>query len=59
MVRGGRRVVWCVAAVLAFAGCGRTEVPPERPPAFSGAEDLPEKLGADGTTITVAIPTRR
>ncbi|MBB5816812.1 hypothetical protein HNR72_007934 [Streptomyces collinus] len=34
-------------------------MPPERPPAFSGAEDLPEKLGADGTTITVAIPTRR
>lgn len=56
MVRGGRRVVWCVAAVLAFAGCGRTEVPPERPPAFSGAEDLPEKLGADGTTITVGDP---
>ncbi|MFJ7295727.1 DsbA family protein [Streptomyces collinus] len=56
MVRGGRRVVWCVAAVLAFAGCGRTEVPPERPPAFSGAEDLPEKLDADGTTITVGDP---
>ncbi|MFJ3623321.1 DsbA family protein [Streptomyces iakyrus] len=56
MVRGGRRVVWCVAAVLALAGCGRTEVPPERPLAFAGIEDLPEKLGADGTTIMVGDP---
>ncbi|MFD8232867.1 DsbA family protein [Streptomyces sp. NPDC059696] len=42
--------------MLALAGCGRAEVPPERQPAFEGAEDLPEKLGADGTTITVGDP---
>jgi protein-disulfide isomerase len=46
--------VWCAAAVL--AGCGQADVPPERRPAFERAEDLPEKLGADGTTITVGDP---
>ncbi|MEV7079620.1 thioredoxin domain-containing protein [Streptomyces sp. NPDC093516] len=58
MVRGGRRVVWCAVAVLALAGCGRAEVPtpPERRPAFESAEDLPEKLGADGTSIVVGDP---
>ncbi|MFE5754524.1 DsbA family protein [Streptomyces massasporeus] len=58
MVRGGGRVVWCAVAVLALAGCGRAaEVPPpERRPAFESTEDLPEKLGADGTTIMVGDP---
>ncbi|MFF5313664.1 DsbA family protein [Streptomyces massasporeus] len=56
MVRGGSRVVWCAAVVLALAGCGRADVPPERRPAFESTEDLPEKLGADGTTIMVGDP---
>ncbi|MFJ7339667.1 thioredoxin domain-containing protein [Streptomyces sp. NPDC101110] len=65
MVRGGHRLAWCAAVVLALAGCGRAEGPSEqRPadgtaearPAYEIAEELPEKLGADGTTITVGDP---
>lgn len=56
MVRGGLWAVWCAAAVLTLAGCGRTEVPAAQRPAFAAAEDLPERLEADGTTITVGDP---
>ncbi|WP_308122268.1 thioredoxin domain-containing protein [Streptomyces sp. WAC04114] len=43
--------------VLALAGCGQSSgAPPERRPAFGSMEDLPEKLGKDGTTIMVGDP---
>ena len=63
-VRGGRWAAVCAAAVLTVAGCGRgtAEVPTtQASPAGTAAPyadmgELPEKLGADGTTITVGDP---
>lgn len=54
MVRGGRQVVLCMAAVLVLAGCGQRAA--EGKPAFAGAEKLPEKLAEDGTTVLVGDP---
>ncbi|MFF0034484.1 DsbA family protein [Streptomyces avermitilis] len=54
MVRGGRWVVLCAAAVLMLAGCGQRAA--EAMPGFESAEKLPEKLGKDGTTILVGDP---
>lgn len=63
-MRRGRWAAACAAAVLTVAGCGRgtAEAPASQaPPAetdfpYAGVEELPEKLGADGTTITVGDP---
>ncbi|MFF7533413.1 DsbA family protein [Streptomyces bobili] len=54
MVRGGRWAVLCAAAMLTLAGCGQRGA--EAEPAFESAEELPEKLGKDGTTIMVGDP---
>ncbi|MFF8195424.1 DsbA family protein [Streptomyces bobili] len=54
MVRGGRWAVLCAAAMLTLAGCGERAA--EAKPAFESAEELPEKLGKDGTTIVVGDP---
>lgn len=54
MVRGGRWVVLCAAAVLVVAGCGQRAA--EHGPDFASAEELPERLGADGITIAVGDP---
>ncbi|MGI5423180.1 thioredoxin domain-containing protein [Streptomyces sp. CA-179760] len=45
------RAVVGAAAMLMPVGCGQAAT--EQRPAFEAAEELPEKLGADGTTITV------
>ncbi|MFI7415626.1 DsbA family protein [Streptomyces sp. NPDC049627] len=54
MVRGGRWAVLCAAAVLFVAGCGQRAA--EHEPDFASAEELPERLGADGITISVGDP---
>ncbi|MFD9003275.1 DsbA family protein [Streptomyces sp. NPDC059582] len=55
MVRGGGgRWVLCAAVVLTLAGCGQRAL--EAEPQFSRAEELPERLGKDGTTILVGDP---
>ncbi len=56
MVRGGRWVVLCAAVVMVMvmSGCGQRAA--EHEPDFASAEKLPERLGADGTTITVGDP---
>ncbi|MEJ8672614.1 thioredoxin domain-containing protein [Streptomyces sp. MS1.AVA.1] len=54
MVRVGRWAVLCAAVVLVVAGCGQRAA--EFGPDFASAEELPERLGADGTTITVGDP---
>ncbi|MFF9346616.1 DsbA family protein [Streptomyces sp. NPDC014734] len=49
-----RAVGWaaaCTAGVLALTGC--VERPATDRPSFVDAEDLPEKLGEDGTTVVV------
>ncbi|MEU9186536.1 thioredoxin domain-containing protein [Streptomyces sp. NPDC048484] len=53
MVRGGKWAVLCVA-MLMLAGCGQRAA--EGKPVFESAEDLPEKLAEDGTTILVGDP---
>ncbi|MFI1417581.1 DsbA family protein [Streptomyces sp. NPDC020731] len=65
MMRGGRGAVLCAVAILALVGCGRrggqaestrasaTAAPVE---AYTRAEDVPERLGGDGTTIQVGDP---
>ncbi|MEV0220311.1 thioredoxin domain-containing protein [Streptomyces sp. NPDC050704] len=53
MVRGGWWAVLCVA-VLTLAGCGQPAV--EVKPGFESAEELPEKLGKDGTSVVVGDP---
>ncbi|MEQ8145922.1 thioredoxin domain-containing protein [Streptomyces sp. OP7] len=54
MVRGGRWVVLCAAAVLTLAGCGRDGVGAR--PDFPGSQELPEELAEDGVTIVVGDP---
>ncbi|MGC0404225.1 protein-disulfide isomerase [Streptomyces sp. SAI-126] len=56
MRHGGRVAVALTAALLgvALAGCGQRAGHGEG--AYSGLEAVPEKLGADGTTITVGNP---
>ncbi|WP_445044948.1 DsbA family protein [Streptomyces sp. SAS_272] len=54
MVRRGRWAVVCAAAVLMSVGCGQRHA--RYGPDFASAQELPEKLGADGTTITVGDP---
>lgn len=54
MMRGGWWAVLGAAVVLSMAGCGQRA--PQAAPVFESAEDLPEKLGADGTTIVVGDP---
>ncbi|MGV9255619.1 DsbA family protein [Streptomyces sp. NPDC003697] len=54
MVRRGRWAVVCAVAVLMVVGCGQRHA--RYGPDFASAEELPEKLGADGTTITVGDP---
>ncbi|MFF6980917.1 DsbA family protein [Streptomyces sp. NPDC008343] len=54
MVRVGWWAVLCAAVVLVVAGCGQRAA--EFGPDFASAEELPERLGADGTTITVGDP---
>jgi protein-disulfide isomerase len=54
VVRRGRWVAVCAAAVLVMVGCGQREA--QYGSDFARAEELPEKLGADGTTITVGDP---
>ncbi|MFC5219969.1 thioredoxin domain-containing protein [Streptomyces coerulescens] len=44
----------CATAVLVVAGCGQRAA--EHEPDFASTEELPESLGADGTTITVGDP---
>lgn len=54
MVRGGRRAVLCAVTVLTVAGCGQRAA--EFKPRFESAEELPETLRKDGTTILVGDP---
>ncbi|WP_329226758.1 thioredoxin domain-containing protein [Streptomyces canus] len=56
MKHGGRVAVALTAALLgaALAGCGQRAGSHEG--AYSGLETVPEKLGSDGTTITVGNP---
>ncbi|MFE8014006.1 DsbA family protein [Streptomyces antibioticus] len=54
MVRGSRWTVLCAATMLMVAGCGQRAAEPD--PAFASVEELPEKLGPDGVTITVGDP---
>jgi protein-disulfide isomerase len=54
MERGGRWAVLGAAAVLVLSGCGQRAA--EHEPDFASAAMLPERLGADGTTITVGDP---
>ncbi|MEU6530938.1 thioredoxin domain-containing protein [Streptomyces sp. NPDC046928] len=54
MRRGGRWAVLCAAAVLVVSGCGQRAA--EHEPDFASAAMLPERLGADGTTIAVGDP---
>ncbi|WP_371596201.1 DsbA family protein [Streptomyces sp. NBC_00564] len=54
MVRGGRWAVLCAVAVLTLAGCGQRAA--EARPRFESAEELPETLRKDGTTILVGDP---
>lgn len=57
--RGRRWAAVCAAAALTVAGCGQgaAEGPPARESVpYEGLGELPEKLGADGTTITVGDP---
>ncbi|MFE1464667.1 DsbA family protein [Streptomyces nigra] len=54
MKRRGQWAVLCVAAVLVLSGCGQRAA--EHEPDFASAAMLPERLGADGTTITVGDP---
>ncbi|MEU2729156.1 DsbA family protein [Streptomyces griseoviridis] len=54
MVRGGRWAVLGIAAVLTVAGCGHRAA--EHKPRFESAEELPESLHKDGTTILVGDP---
>ncbi|WP_330345475.1 hypothetical protein OHA09_25235 [Streptomyces longwoodensis] len=44
----------CAAAVLVLVGCGQRQS--QYSPDFATARDLPERLSADGTTITVGDP---
>ncbi|WP_093911441.1 thioredoxin domain-containing protein [Streptomyces sp. cf386] len=50
----GRWAVVCAAAVLVMVGCGQREA--QYGPDFASAEVLPERLGADGITISVGDP---
>ncbi|MFF5480851.1 DsbA family protein [Streptomyces sp. NPDC012935] len=54
MVRGGRWAVVCAAAVLVVAGCGQRSS--QYGPDYASVEQLPERLSADGVTITVGDP---
>ncbi|MEU2281714.1 thioredoxin domain-containing protein [Streptomyces sp. NPDC013178] len=54
MVRRGRWAVVCAAAVLVMVGCGQRGA--QYGPDFASAEELPERLSADGITITVGDP---
>ncbi|MEU0848560.1 thioredoxin domain-containing protein [Streptomyces flaveolus] len=54
MVRGGRWVVLCAAAVLVLTGCGQQAA--KAAPGFASAEELPERLGEDGVSIVVGDP---
>ncbi|GAA4072549.1 DsbA family protein [Streptomyces shaanxiensis] len=54
MVRGGRWAVVCAAVVLVVAGCGQRAA--EHEADFASAGELPERLGADGITISVGDP---
>ncbi|OQD57352.1 hypothetical protein BM536_005090 [Streptomyces phaeoluteigriseus] len=54
MGRMGRWTVVCAAAVLVMAGCGQRQA--QYGPDFTSAEELPEKLSTNGTTITVGDP---
>ncbi|MFK4104890.1 thioredoxin domain-containing protein [Streptomyces sp. NPDC019531] len=66
MKHGGRVAVVLTAALVgaALAGCGQRDLPVETEAgttmgavtAYGSLEDVPEKLGADGTTITVGDP---
>jgi hypothetical protein len=56
MVRRGRWAVVCAAAVLVMVGCGQREA--QYGPDFASAEELPERLSADGSPSRLAIPTR-
>ncbi|MGW7383875.1 DsbA family protein [Streptomyces sp. NPDC054794] len=56
MRRGGQFAAVCTAAVLVLVGCGQRHVPAKPKTPYGGVADLPEKLGADGTTITVGDP---
>ncbi|MEU5701257.1 DsbA family protein [Streptomyces aurantiacus] len=62
MVRGGRWAVLCVA-MLTLAGCGQAEYGAGSGAGsgagFESAQELPEKLGKDGTTILVGDPDAR
>ncbi|MFJ6567990.1 DsbA family protein [Streptomyces sp. NPDC091292] len=55
MVRGGSSAVLCAAAVLMLAGCGQRAAEA----GYESAEDLPEQLQKDGTTILVGDPGAR
>ncbi|MDT0404544.1 DsbA family protein [Streptomyces edwardsiae] len=55
MTRGGRAAVLCAVAVLVLVGCGQRAGQTE----YDGMADLPEKLGADGTTVHVGDPEAR
>ncbi|WP_455356894.1 thioredoxin domain-containing protein [Streptomyces sp. SYSU K217416] len=57
--RGGRRLAAAVVTGvlgLSLAGCGKAAVSSEPVAAYAGLDELPEKLGADGTSITVGDP---
>jgi protein-disulfide isomerase len=68
MMRGGRLAVTMTAILLgaALAGCGQGDRPAEvqrraadgavLKGAYDGLEEVPERLGADGVTITVGDP---
>ncbi|MGW1208061.1 DsbA family protein [Streptomyces sp. NPDC002499] len=54
MVRGGRWAVLGAAVVLMVAGCGHRAA--EAKPRFESADELPESLHKDGSTILVGDP---
>ncbi|AZQ39937.1 hypothetical protein EJ357_46435 [Streptomyces cyaneochromogenes] len=54
MGRGGWWAAVCAAAVLVVTGCGQRAA--EHEADFTSAEELPERLGADGITISVGDP---